>query len=505
MTVREAVAEALARLGVRDVFGLVGSGNLELANALVERGVAYHGVNHEASAVAAADGYARVSGAVGIATVHQGPGFTNTLTALVEAARSRTPLLVLAAETTHGNQTLDQVAVAEVVGAVALRLAEPADAVAAFALARNERRTVVLNLPVDVQRREAEPLEPVLPAPPAPVQPPDTDVERLSAELAAAQRPVLLAGRGALHAGAALARLADSSGALLATTAAAHGLFAGHPRSIGLAGGFASPLAQRLLGEADLVLAFGASLNRWTTHDGRLFPQARVVRVDNEAGDVRADARATAGRLDARGSGFDHVLPELAVYRRHDEIDDRSTDEHIDPRTLMAALDELLPEERCISIDSGHFMGWPAMYLTIRRPDQFVLAQAFQSVGLGLATAIGACVARRDRVTVAVVGDGGARMSLGELDTAVRLGLPLLVVIVDDAGDGAEIHDFAALGVEVELARLADVDFAAVARDLGADGRTVRRPQDLEWLRTPGLDRPSVLDCKVNAAVRADW
>jgi len=250
-----------------------------------------------------------------------------------------------------------------------------------------------------------------------------------------------------------LARLADASGALLATTAAAHGLFYGHPRSLGLAGGFASPLAQRLLGEADLVLAFGASLNRWTTHDGTLFPQALVVRVDIEGGDVRADSRATAERLDVRGSSFDHVLPELAVYRRRDEIDDRSTADTIDPRTPMVALDDLLPEERGVSIDSGHFMGWPAMYLTIRRRDQFVMAQAFQSVGLGLATAIGASLARRDRVTVAVLGDGGARMSLTELDTAARLGLPLLVVIVNDAAYGAEVHDFAPLGVDVQLAR----------------------------------------------------
>jgi thiamine pyrophosphate-dependent acetolactate synthase large subunit-like protein len=503
VTVREAVADALARLGVRDVFGLVGSGNLELANGLVERGVAYHGVNHEASAVAAADGYARVSGAVGVATVHQGPGFTNTLTALIEAARSRTPLLLLAAETTYGNQALDQVAVAESSGAIGLRLAEPADAVTAFGLARNERRTVVLNLPVDVQRREAEPVEAVLPQPPEPLLPSEADVARLNAELAAAARPVLLAGRGALHAGEALARLADSSGALLATTAAAHGLFYGHTRSLGLAGGFASPLAQRLFGEADLVLAFGASLNRWTTHDEKLFPQARVVRIDVEAGDVRADARATAERLDVHGNGFGHALPELAAYRRRDEIDDRSTADTIDPRTLMAVLDDLLPEERCISIDSGHFMGWPAMYLTIRRPDQFVLAQGFQSVGLGLATAIGASVARRDRITIAVLGDGGARMSLPELDTAVRLGLPLLVVIVNDAGYGAEVHDFAPLGVDVDLARLEDVDLAMVAHGVRASGATIRSVEDIAYAWDTCW--PLVLDCKVTSDVAADW
>jgi thiamine pyrophosphate-dependent acetolactate synthase large subunit-like protein len=514
VTVREALAAGLASFGVRDVFGLVGSGNLELANALVANGVAYHGVNHEAAAVAAADGYARVSGSIGVATVHQGPGFTNTLTALVEALRSRTPLVVLAAESSAGNQVLDQLAVTEAVGGVGMRLREPADLTAAFVRAREHRRTVVLSLPLDRQKAAALAQVPPLPAPPVHPRPSPEDVEWLRRAVAGAERPVILAGRGALHAREALERLAESWGALLATTAAVHGLFTGNLRSVGISGGFASPLARRLLAQADVVLVFGASLNHWTTERGEMFKQARVVQVDLvRPGPVtstwlQADARATAEALRLTGSGWDaSVLAKLRAYRRRDEIDDLSTVEHIDPRTLMVALDEHLPEERAISIDSGHFMGWPAMYLGVRSPDQFVMAQAFQSVGLGLATAIGASVARRDRVTAAVVGDGGLRMSLGELDTAVRLGLPLLVVVVNDAGYGAEVHDFEPLGVDVGLARLPDVDFAAVARALGAEAATVQMRGDLRaiesWLARP--EKPLVLDCKADPTIRGDW
>lgn len=514
MTVREALAAGLASFGVRDVFGLVGSGNLELANALVSNGVAYHGVNHEAAAVAAADGYARVSGSVGVATVHQGPGFTNTLTALVEALRSRTPLLLLAAESSFGNQVLDQVAVAEAVGAVAVRLREPSDLTAAFARARDNRRTVVVSLPLEVQRAEASAPVPPLPAPHEPSRPSVEDVEWVTRAVAGAERPVILAGRGALHAREALEQLAGSWGALLATTAGAHGLFSGNPRSIGISGGFASPLAKRLLGQADVVLVFGASLNHWTTERGELFPQARIVQVDLErpgpvaSAWLEADARTTAEALRLAGSGwYADVLPEIAAYRRRDEIDDQSTVERIDPRTLMVALDELLPAERAVSIDSGHFMGWPAMYLSVHSPDQFVMAQAFQSVGLGLATAVGASVARRDRVTVAIVGDGGLRMSLGELDTAVRLGLPLLIVVVNDAGYGAEVHDFVSLGVDVELARLPDVDFAAIAHGLRAQGETVEMRGDLRAIETwlPRSTGPLLLDCKVSRTVVGDW
>ena len=264
------------------------------------------------------------------------------------------------------------------------------------------------------------------------------------------------------------------------------------------------------------MLVFGASLNRWTTHDGKLLQSTRIVQIDTEhsatgvARWIRAGARATAealGGREIRGAGFNDVLPELDAYRRRDEIADQSTPELIDPRTLMVELDDLLPPDRAVAIDSGHFMGWPAMYLSVESPDAFVLAQAFQSVGLGLATAIGVSAARRDRITLAVIGDGGAKMSLLELDTAVRLGLPLLVVVVNDAGYGAEVHDFAPLGVDVELARFPDVDLVTVARGLGAEGVTVRRRDDLkalrDWIAAP--ERPLLLDCKVNPEVRAAW
>jgi len=506
VTVRESVATALARFGVRDAFGLVGSGNLELANALVTNGVSYHGLNHEASVVAAATGYARVSGSVGVATVHQGPGFTNTLTALTEAVRARTPLLLLAAESVAGNQSLDQVAVTESLGAVGMRLEDPADVTSAFARARDERRAVVLNLPLDVQRAQApQEAPPLPPEPPALPGPSTDDLARLHEAVSGAERPVILAGRGALHAGEPLARLADSWGAMLATTAAAHGLFAGHPRALGISGGFALPYARRFLGATDVVLVFGASLNRWTTDGGQLFREARLVQVDLERPAegvplwVQADALATAEALELHGRGWNGALPspDRAAFR------DESTPERIDPRTLMVELDELLPADRGIVLDGGQFEGWPALYLTVRSPDQFVPSQAFQSIGLGLGTAIGACLAWRDRLTVAVIGDGGGRMSLTELEVAVRLKLPLLIVVMNDASYNAEVHDFGPLGVDVGLARLPDLDFAAVAQSLGAPGATVRAAGDLQGFTNP--DGPLLLDCKINPDVRGSW
>jgi thiamine pyrophosphate-dependent acetolactate synthase large subunit-like protein len=315
---------------------------------------------------------------------------------------------------------------------------------------------------------------------------------------------------------------------VLATSAMGHGLFAGNPYSLGIAGGFSSSLAIKLLGEADAVLAFGASLNYWTVRHGRLFsPEARVVQVDLEpeaigrvnhadigvVGDAAATARAIVDELDRRGVGgegfrSDELKREISGGRTRDEpYEELGTNEYVDPRTLTVVLDDLLPEERTVCTDSGHFLGYPAMYLEV--PDQrgFVFPNAFQSVGLGLASGIGAAIARPERLAVAAVGDGGALMALGELETAARYRLPMLIVVYNDAAYGAEVHHFGPMGRPVEVARFPETDFAALARAVGAEGITVRSEGDLsplrDWLDV--RDRPLVVDARVNPEVRAEW
>jgi thiamine pyrophosphate-dependent acetolactate synthase large subunit-like protein len=478
------------------------------------------------------DGYARVSGRLAACSVHQGPGLTNAVTGLTEAAKSRTPLLVLAADTPasalRSNFRIDQAALVESVGAVAERVHGAATAMAdvarAVRRARVERRAVVLMLPLDVQAADCSPdLPPPLPdlAPPRP-----GDVDELAALLAEAERPAIVAGRGAVLAGAgpALRELGERTGAVLATSAVANGLFAGDPYAVGIAGGFSTPVAARLLGAADVVVSFGAALNQWTTRHGALIADgARVAQVDLDAdavgahrpvaagvvGDARVTAEALLAVLEPRaGRRTPELAAEIAAGSWQQEpFADASSPGRLDPRALSLALDAMLPEERTVVVDSGHFMGWPSMYLRVPDAAGFVFPQAFQCVGLGLGNAIGAAVARPDRLTVAALGDGGALMALPELETLGRLGLPLLVVVYDDAAYGAEVHHFRPLGQAVDLAQFPDTGFAALAEAAGCRGHTARSVEDLEpvreWLAR--LDGPLVLDAKVNPDVCADW
>jgi thiamine pyrophosphate-dependent acetolactate synthase large subunit-like protein len=532
--VAEAVGRALAHLGVDTVFGLLGSGNLTLTNALRDGGARFYAARHEGGAVCMADGFARVSGRLAACSVHQGPGLTNTVTGLTEAAKSRTPLLVLAADTPaaalRSNFRIDQAGLVEAVGAVSERVHGPDsaldDAARAVRRARVERRAVVLMLPLDVQAAALPDGARMPPEPPelAPPRPADEVIAAVAGILREARRPAIVAGRGAVLAGAGpvLRRLGELTGAVLATSAVANGLFAGDPYDLGIAGGFASPLAARLLREADAVVAFGASLNRWTTGHGRLIdPEARVVQVDLDAdaigahrpvelgvvGDAKAAAAALVAALGEAPRGRPLGLAEdIRDFRWRSEPYEES-ERMLDPRTLTIALDELLPLERTVVVDSGHLTGWPSMYLRVPDAAGFVFPQAFQCVGLGLGNAIGAAIARPDRLTVAAVGDGGMLLALSELETLGRLGLPVLVVIYDDAAYGAEVHHFRPMGQRVDLAQFPDTDFSALAEAAGCRGLTVRSVDDLaavrDWLAV--RDRPLVLDAKIDPDVRAEW
>jgi thiamine pyrophosphate-dependent acetolactate synthase large subunit-like protein len=535
-----AIADALSELGVARAFGLLGSGNFEVTLRLVQRGVEFVAARHEGAAIVMADAYARLTGRVGVCSVHQGPGVTNTATGLTEAAKSRTPLLLLAADVPasapRSNFRIDQAGFARSVGAAHDRLGSPetavADVVRAWGRALAERRPVLLSMPIDVLAGLTAPASlPAMVPPAGPPDPPKLDsgvVASIADLVAGAERPLLIAGRGAVLAGAreAIEALGDAAGALLATSAVGNGLFAGSPWSLGISGGFASPLAAELIRSADVVVSFGATLNMWTTRHGRLLsPAARIVQVDVDAdaigahhradvglvGDAAEAARAVLARLGGRSRSrwrTPDLRAEIGRRRWRDEpYEDASDGTRIDPRTLARALDDALPDERLIAADSGHFMGWLPMYCRVPDERGFVMTQAFQAVGLGLATAIGAAVARPDRLTVAALGDGGALMALQELETAVRLALPMLVVVFNDAAYGAEVHHFEPDGFPVDLVRFPETDFAALARAAGAEGATVRAVADLDvverWLGDRA--RPLVLDAKVVPTVVAAW
>ena len=536
------LAKDLAAYGARRCFGLLGTANFKISHALVEAGVDLISARHEGNAACMGDAYAKATGELTLVSVHSGPGLTNALTGIGEAAKSRTPLLVLAGDVPTGavksNFYVEQAEMVRSVGAVAERIHTAAsareDALRAVARALRDRQTVVLSLPTDVQDAPfAGAIPPLaLPPTPAPAHPDPASVSRLADALEGAQRPLVLAGRGAVISGAeqALMALAERSGALLATSVCGHGLFAQDPWSVGISGGFSSPAAHELIAESDLIISFGASLTHWTTKRGKLIaPDAVVAQIDIDASRlgyqmpvqhaIQADARMTAeaalAELNRRGRSAHQGRRNEATRKRMQDGDnhnapyqDTSTREFIDPRTLSKAVDAILPAERAVASDSGHFCGWVPRFLRVPNARASCLSHSFQSVGLGLASAIGLGIANPGMLAVLGTGDGGFLMSIADLETAVRLKLQLCILIYNDSSYAAEVHLYRRRGYSVDIVQFPDTDFAAIARGYGARAATVRTVDDLEPVRSwarEGAPGVFVIDAKINPNLEADW
>ena len=510
-TLFQALAAAFAAEGVEAQFTLMGDGNMHWVTSLAgEHGVRAIHARHENCAVSMAMGYARASGDVGIASVTTGPGFTQIATALTAATRGNVPLIVFAGDTPTtsrwSQQHFEQPPLTAATGAqhIAVKSADRAlDCVQeAFYTARFERRPVVLSVPLDLQRKacSAEGYAPSATLiPQLERQPPNADdIAEVAAAIAAADRPMIIAGRGAVASGARedIEALAEQCGALLSTTLHARGLFDHSDYSVGIAGGFSSDMARALFAECDLVLAFGASLGHYTTDGGTLYPKARVVQIDlkprglNQAlrvADIHvaADARLAAVALRERlgGAASRRGLRTAGTKETiRTWADDAVFDIEpgvLDPRQAVDALDAVIPKDWAIVGASGHSFYFTATGMRGRYPEDFFSFKDFGEIGSHLSYAIGVAVARDDGKVAVIDGDGSLIMHLQELETIARHGLNLLIVALNDGAYGAELHKLRIEKHYPEQAVFGRPDFARIAEAFGLGGATITEPSQV--------------------------
>lgn len=538
MKLYEAFAEAALAEGCDTGFGLVGDGNVPIWAGL---GKAKHfrlvAVRHESAAIAMADGYFRATGRIGLATTTWGPGLTHTTTALTVAARARSAVVSviggLSPIAKDLNQLVDHQKVADLTGARLHRVTSvnsAAEQIAeAFFEARVRRLPVILEIPLEVQLQALE-WDWAYAAsstfvPPRPRSIPDeVSLLAVADALMSAERPILVVGRGARAADAKqeILALAEHCGALLATTLPLKDWFIGHPYDLGIAGSFASRAGEELLAQADFVLGIGAELGYYTTEGGLLFPEARVARIDHEPvpqrigvlpGDhyVCGDAKDVAGALLDRirrapaRQGFRTGAARAALNASPTPGEPKPLD-GLDPRLLMQALSTALPNDVRVVVGTGHFRGFAVMYLALS--DQAELSMQYQYGPIGHATmqSIGYAMATPSKPTVLIEGDGSLMQHVSEIDTAVRSGVSLVVVVMNDGALGAEVHKMQAKGLDGSLALVPSPDFAALARGLGATGVSLDNEQELatavrDAIRAGGV---TVIDAKISPTLKND-
>jgi thiamine pyrophosphate-dependent acetolactate synthase large subunit-like protein len=330
-----------------------------------------------------------------------------------------------------------------------------------------------------------------------PVYPHPHQVEQLAAKLAHARCPIVVAGRGAVRAGAAaeIEELAEAAGALLATTLPARGMFDHNPFSIGVSGGYARDVAREVAAQADLVVAFGSSLNYYTVDGGHLYPKAEIVQIDThpqglahgmKSGDLhlRADAKLAAAetlkalrtRLGAKGKGrADIRSAELARRIKEEPADGAVFPAEpgvLDPRRVIEALDAVIPKDYDIASGSGH-QAYFHTTMRGRKPENYHVIREFGAIGNGVPFAIGVAAARRDGKTVLFDGDGGFLMHVQELEMVRRHGLKVLFIVLNDGAYGSEIHKLRADGVDDGGAVFGRTDLASIANGFGLRGVNV--------------------------------
>ena len=530
MTVHAAIARALADHGVDTVFGLIGDANLFMADSFVRNhGGKFVSTANEAGATLMAIGYAAVTGKVGVATVTLGPGLSNTMSSLVEGVKGGAPIVLLSGDTPteerHEISRINQREFIEVTGAGFEQLRSPRtaaeDVATAFRRAAVERRPIALNMPKDFQWQEIEyvPFNYKVPERRA-VVPASDDLDDAIGIIATAKRPLVLAGRGAIHASAkaSLLKLAERIEAPLATTLKAKDLFRGEASNLGFFGTMSSPAAVEAILASDCVISFGASLNPYTTSSGSFLKGKRVVQVNLDQTQIGRYARSDAGVVGDSGLVADIMLrwldeaeippsgfrAELARNQqpsatRREVLTPRPGT--VDIEQALRRLDKAVPADRILVTDAGRFLREAWLSISIPDPQSFLFGLNYGSIGMGLSQAIGAAVGGNGRPALLITGDGGFMLGgLAEFNTAVRHGCDLIAIVCNDGSYGAEHIQFRRRDMDPALSLFDWPDFAPVAEALGGTGVTVRSTADLEVAAKAieERDRPLLIDVKLD-------
>lgn len=577
----QAIARVVRDTGTH-VFGLVGNGNIHFVDALPPADEHYTSTRHEAGAVAAADAYYRCTGSIAVASTTYGPGFTNALTPLSEAQAARIPMVCVMGDVPSTGLRpidVDQRAILTALG-VRFVVATPQNAEdvtrGAFATARAESAPVVVLTPYDFcdaplegsasQKPASEPSASGAaeePSGPGAVSAPDSAerehqhpehqrpeclhrnpqldaaVSTVVQALRSAERPLILVGRGVVEADmvGAVDRLGEVAGALFLTSAMARSSV-DERFCLGIAGGYTHRGRLETVRSADLVLVLGASLNLLQTRKGTLFgPDARIIQVDREQrpGFIPVDTFLQADLAQLLPATLEHFgEPSATPWRAQvgelppaetDELDPGcfqpvAPDGKLDPRHVLRRLDQLLPAQRTVVTDGGHFLGWVPKYIGCPDPHATVLVgTAVMTIGLGLPSAVGAAVGRQDRCTTLFTGDGGTLMALADLDTLIRVGqlhqrpgVPSAVItVINDGAYGAEVHQYVAKGLSDTAMLVHGQSFAEMGAPWGAAGLVVDHPEQLEpggeveRFLADAAGRVCILDVRVSREIVADF
>ncbi len=532
----EILIEALVHEGVDSIFGYPGGAVLHIYDELwrARDRIAHYLVRHEQGAVHMAEGYARASGRVGVVLVTSGPGATNAITGIANAYMDSTPIVVITGQVplrmigTDAFQEVDTVGITRPCVKHNYLVREVRDLAAvvheAFHLARTGRPgPVVIDIPKDVSAAQTSysRLDHIsFPCVDRRLSPGTRAVSRAASEILKAERPVLYVGGGIVNSGASedLRCFAEQLELPVTPTLMGLGGFpSAHILNLGMLGMHGTYTANMAVAESDLLIAIGVRFDDRVTGKLATFaPHARVIHVDidpanigkNRAPDISliADARAALSALRAEVESRGSIEIKESICRRgrwwerlrnwqHEQpLRFSRSREQIKPQHVIRELHRLTGGEAIIATDVGQHQMWTAQFYPFQRERQWITSGGLGAMGFGVPAAIGAQLAFRDQVVVAVVGDGGFQMTNQELATAVQYDLPVKIVVMNNGYLGMvrqwQEMFYQRTYSEVDLS--VAPDFVKLAEAYGAFACRADRPEQLSEVLEAGLSHKGV-------------
>ena len=532
------IAKFLQRRGIDRVFGLQGGHIQPIWDWLGRLGIRIIDVRDEGAAVHMAHAHAELTGGFGVAMATAGPGVTNCVTAIANAALARAPVLLIGGCPPRPQVNmgpLQDIPHADILRPVTrqartLRVADQVlreldEAVARATGDLGEPGPVYLEIPTDVLREDVPPAlvldDWLAPKPPRVLAPDLAAVEEAARMIWRARRPLVITGRGARGADAALVRLLDASGALYLDTQESRGLVPlDHPS-------FAGAVRAQAMTDADLVVVVGRKLDYQLGYGSpAVFPNARFIRIGDNAGELIDNRRGTPEVLATPTLALDAIVevmgnaePNLdtawadAMRRRQlqraaagfGDTPALGPDGKIHPRCIFDAIAEVAAPDYIAIADGGDLLSFARIGLASART--YMDAGAFGCLGVGVPFGVAAALAFPGRQVISVNGDGAFGINAMEVDTAVRHGAKAVFIVSNNAAWNIERYDQEAnYGGRVVGTTLRHSDYAAMARALGAHGERVEQPDELPRALERALERaPAVVDVVTSqAAVSSD-
>lgn len=518
--------ECLENEGVEYIFGIPGEENIDVMDALIDSKIEFVTTRHEQGAAFMADVYGRLTGRAGVCLSTLGPGATNLVTGVADANMDRAPIVAIAGQGStarmhkESHQILDLVNLFDPISKYSTQIRTPEIIPEilrkAFKTAQTEKPGCsFIDLPENIAGAEVEAATPLRVQYPVIPTAPQGKCASVAQIINAAKSPVIMAGNGVIRerANEALVDFAEKLNVPVATTFMAKGAIPfSHPLCLGTIGLQAKDYVAFGFDRADLVICVGVDMVEYHPRLWNPGKDKKIIHVDNSPAEVDAHYILEAGVVGTITDSLERIgaksrrRPDAPVHKLHDivvkEIGEFGEDTAfpVKPQKIIWDLRQAMDNKDIAISDVGAHKMWMARMFQAEEPNTCIISNGFASMGIALPGAIAAKLAFPDRKAVAVTGDAGFMMNNQEIETAMRLGLDIVVLIFNDSKYGLiEWHQNRHFGRATAI-EFTNPDFVMFAESFGAKGYRVERTEDLlPTLRTAlGDGTVSIIDCPVD-------